>query len=199
VPSSLKVIAAASIEVMTADERILGGRRFTTTAEGHRAMRAYVAQWRQRVWAIEGCSGIGGHVANRLLAEDEQLVDVPPKLSARTRVFSAGQGRKTDATDAHSQDERDRGLASRRGLIVRASAPEDNRATALSLSADGAEVLATVESRMARQLELLCERTPDGSWSRCPGSERWWRPRSTTGSIASSARRNLMRRKHDHD
>ena len=29
-------------------------------------------------------------------------MDVPPKLPARTRVFTAGQGRKTDATDAHS-------------------------------------------------------------------------------------------------
>jgi len=29
-------------------------------------------------------------------------VDVPPKMSARARVFATGQGRKTDATDAHS-------------------------------------------------------------------------------------------------
>jgi hypothetical protein len=49
-----------------------------------------------------GCSGIGRHVATRLLADGEQVVDVPPKLSARVRVFSTGQGRKTDATDAHS-------------------------------------------------------------------------------------------------
>jgi transposase len=41
-------------------------------------------------------------VANRLLAEGESVVDVPPKLSARARVFATGQGRKTDATDAHS-------------------------------------------------------------------------------------------------
>ncbi len=27
---------------------------------------------------------------------------MPPKLSARMRVFATGQGRKTDATDAHS-------------------------------------------------------------------------------------------------
>ncbi len=27
---------------------------------------------------------------------------MPPKLSARVRVFATGQGRKTDATDAHS-------------------------------------------------------------------------------------------------
>ena len=26
----------------------------------------------------------------------------PPKLSARARMFATGQGRKTDATDAHS-------------------------------------------------------------------------------------------------
>ena len=54
------------------------------------------------MWAIEGCDGIGRHIAHRLLAEGEEVVDVPPKLSARARVFATGQGRKTDATDAHS-------------------------------------------------------------------------------------------------
>ena len=56
----------------------------------------------RRTWAIEGSRGIGRHLASRLVAEGEQVLDVPPKLSARTRVFTAGQGRKTDATDAHS-------------------------------------------------------------------------------------------------
>jgi hypothetical protein len=37
-----------------------------------------------------------------LLAYGEQVVDVPPKLSARARVVATGQDRKTDATDAHS-------------------------------------------------------------------------------------------------
>ncbi len=55
-----------------------------------------------RVRAIEGCSGIGRHSANRLLGDGEDVLDVPPKLSARNRVFATGQGRKTDATDAHS-------------------------------------------------------------------------------------------------
>ena len=45
---------------------------------------------------------IGKHIANRLLADGEQVVDVPWKLSARARVFATGQGRKTDATRAHS-------------------------------------------------------------------------------------------------
>ncbi|MGV9805343.1 hypothetical protein [Micromonospora chersina] len=51
-----------------------------------------------------GDRGLPGHrrIANRLLVDSEQVVDVPPKLSARARVFATGQGRKTDATDAHS-------------------------------------------------------------------------------------------------
>jgi transposase len=32
----------------------------------------------------------------------EQVLDVPAKLAARARVFGTGQGRKTDATDAHA-------------------------------------------------------------------------------------------------
>jgi len=89
-------------EIMTSDESILGKGRFGTDREGHDAMRRHVKAWPDRVWAIEGCQGIGRHVANRLLAEGETVVDVPPKLSARARVFATGQGRKTDATDAHS-------------------------------------------------------------------------------------------------
>ncbi len=93
---------SVTIEVMGSDETILGKGRFGTDGEGHAAMRRHVEAWPNRVWAIEGCQGIGRHVANRLLAEGETVVDVPPKLSARARVFATGQGRKTDATDAHS-------------------------------------------------------------------------------------------------
>ncbi len=93
---------SVTIEVMTADETVVGGSRFATDVEGYRAMLAAVVDWPDRVWAIEGCNGIGRHIATRLLADGEQVIDVPPKLSARTRVFATGQGRKTDATDAHS-------------------------------------------------------------------------------------------------
>src|SRR5690349_21220202 len=93
---------SATSEVMSGDETILGGGRYATDATGYREMLGYGRQFPDRVWAIEGCRGIGRHVANRLLADGEQVVDVPPKLSARARVFATGQGRKTDATDAHS-------------------------------------------------------------------------------------------------
>ena len=93
---------SATIEVMAGDEAVVGGGRNATDTAGFRAMLADVRRWPERTWAIEGCQGIGRHIASRLLAGGELVVDVPPKLSARTRVSAAGQGRKTDATDAHS-------------------------------------------------------------------------------------------------
>jgi len=87
---------------MTADETVVGGGRYATDAAGFRAMLKSLRAWPERVWAIEGCEGIGRHIARRLIADGEQVIDVPPKLSARARVFATGQGRKTDATDAHS-------------------------------------------------------------------------------------------------
>ena len=54
------------------------------------------------MWAVEGANGIGRPVAQRLLADGERVLDVPAKLAARARVFDTGQGRKTDATDAHA-------------------------------------------------------------------------------------------------
>jgi hypothetical protein len=73
-----------------------------TTRDGYRALRQVGRQWPDRVWAIEGASGTGRPVAQRLLADGERVLDVPAKLAARARVFDTGQGRKTDATDAHA-------------------------------------------------------------------------------------------------
>lgn len=79
---------SVTIEVMAADETVHGDGRFATDRAGYQALLRYARKWPERVWAIEGCSGIGHHVAMRLLADDEDVVDVPPKLSARTRVFA---------------------------------------------------------------------------------------------------------------
>src|SRR3954465_8550823 len=93
---------SATIEVMAGEEAVAGGGRFGTDRDGYAAMLRYGRQWPEPVWAIEGCAGIGKHIANRLLGDVEQVVDVPPKLSARTRVFATGQGRNAESTDAQS-------------------------------------------------------------------------------------------------
>ena len=93
---------SATIEVINQRERVLGKGRFGTDGDGCQAMYAAGCKHTDHVWAVEGCNGIGRHVAQRLVAGGEAVVDVPAKLSARARVFSTGQGRKTDPVDAHT-------------------------------------------------------------------------------------------------
>src|SRR5262249_38026001 len=73
---------SATIEVMAGDETVLGGGRFGTDAAGYRAMLGYATQFPERTWAIEGCQGIGRHLAERLVGDGEQVIDVPPKRIA---------------------------------------------------------------------------------------------------------------------
>ena len=47
---------SVTIEVMAADERVLGGGRFGTDLAGYRSMLDYVHRWQNRVAAIEGCN-----------------------------------------------------------------------------------------------------------------------------------------------
>jgi len=93
---------SATIEVLDARERVLEQGRYETDTAGYKAMLAAGRRWPRRRWAVEGANGIGKHLAQRLIADGEEVLDVPAKLSARARVFSTGQGRKTDVTDAHS-------------------------------------------------------------------------------------------------
>src|ERR671921_756955 len=93
---------SATIEKIDEREQTVGQGRFGTDREGYQAMLAAGRKYTYREWAVEGCNGIGRHVAQRLVADGEPVVDVPAKLSARARVFATGQGRKTDPVDAHS-------------------------------------------------------------------------------------------------
>jgi transposase len=149
---------SATIEVMAGDETVLGGGRYDTGVAGYRAMLAEARRWPERTWAAGGCQGIGRHIARRLLADGERVVDVPPKLSARTRVFTAGQGRKTDATDAHS--------AALAGTRMRGLRPVTDNAqlAVLRILADRRRSLGEDHTRMISQLhQLLLELIPGGA------------------------------------
>jgi transposase len=147
-----------TIEVMTSDEKILGRGRFTTDVEGFTAMLAYVAAWPNRTWAIVGCEGIGRHIAQRLLAKNQSIVDVPAKLSARVRVFATGQGRKTDDTDAHSIALVGVRMSGLREVI------EDEQLELLRLLVDRRRRIGEEHTRMVCQLHaLLLELIPGGA------------------------------------
>ena len=93
---------SATIEVVDERETVLARGRFGTDKAGYAAMRKHVAAWPERVWAVEGSNGAGRPLAQRLLADGQDVVDVPAKLSARARLFDTGHNRKTDAHDAHA-------------------------------------------------------------------------------------------------
>ena len=149
---------SVTIEVMAPDETVLDGGRYGTDGPGYAAMVRHAKQWPERAWAVEGCSGIGRHVAMRLLADGEQVVDVPPKLSGRVRVFSTGQGRKTDATDAHSVALVGTRMAGLRPVV------DDQQLAVLRVLADRRRSLGEDHTRMVAQLHhLLLELIPGGA------------------------------------
>lgn len=93
---------SATIEVVDEVGRMVAVGRFGTDRAGYAALLAAGRGHRDRVWAVEGCNGIGRHIAHRLVHDGETVLDVPAKLSAQVRVFATGNGRKTDPVDAHS-------------------------------------------------------------------------------------------------
>jgi transposase len=94
--------SSATIEVVDERAAVLMKGRFGTDRAGYAQLLAAGRKFDERVWAVEGCNGIGKHLAHRLVHDGETVIDVPAKLSAQVRVFATGNGRKTDPVDAHS-------------------------------------------------------------------------------------------------
>jgi transposase len=126
----------ASVALAVVDE--VGGfvesATFPQNRTGLRALERWASRYPERRWAVENASGLGRHLAARLAAAGESVVDVPPKLSAKVRVLSSGNARKNDGVDA--------------------------LATALAASRN--ERLATVDPEVGSEaLRLLSERRED--------------------------------------
>ena len=93
---------SVTIEARDNREILRAVGQFATDGRSYRQLLEVARQWPERIWAVEGANGIGRPLTQRLLASGELVLDVPAKLAARARVFDTGQGRKTDATDAHA-------------------------------------------------------------------------------------------------
>jgi transposase len=150
---------SVSIEARGGREVLLATGRFATDRREYRAMLRYARrQWPDRMWAVEGASGVGRPIAQRLLADGERVLDVPAKLAARARVFDTGQGRKTDAFDAHAIAMvalRDKGL---REVTV------DTKLRVLRLVCDRRDELSQARAQTLNQLRrLFLELIPGGA------------------------------------
>jgi transposase len=121
---------------------------------------------------VENAGGLGRHLAQRLAASGESVVDVPSKLSARVRVLSIGNARKNDDLDAF----------------------------ATALAAWRKERLATVDPEAAsevlrllseRREDLVCERTR--ALNRLHGLLRDLVPGGVSGTLSTHRAARIMR------
>lgn len=143
--------ASVTIEVID-DHGVVAARgRFATDNTSYHSMLRYARQsWPHRLWAVEGAGGVGRPLAQRLVADGEQVVDVPAKLAARARVFDTGQGRKTDATDAHSI-----AAVALRTPDLRRLSREDADLVALRLLVDRRDELSRLRVQILNRLHRL--------------------------------------------
>jgi transposase len=149
---------SATIEVIDEREQVLAKGRYGTDTDGYQQMLAAGRQFPDRIWAVEGCNGIGRHIAQRLVADGETVLDVPAKLSARVRVFDTGQGRKTDPVDAHSV-----AVAGLRSPGLRTVAADD-ATVVLRLLVDRRDELGRTRTEtISRIHHLLLELIPGGA------------------------------------
>jgi transposase len=149
---------SATIEIIDHHERVLHAGRFSTDQQGYQRMLAVGREHARRVWAVEGCQGIGRHLAQRLVADGETVIDVPAKLSARVRVFATGPGRKTDPVDAHSV-----AMVALRTKGLR-TVQVDGATAALRLLIDHRDELGHARTQTANRLHrLLLELRPGGA------------------------------------
>src|SRR5919202_3510454 len=108
-PTSAPVIIGVDPHKASHTAAVLGPRRqplahlrIPSDRAGYQQLRHWSARWPHRLWAVENTAGLGNSLAQWLLSDGEQVVDVPAKLSARVRLLSTGHGRKTDQADAVS-------------------------------------------------------------------------------------------------
>jgi transposase len=149
---------SATIEVIDEREQVLAKGRYGTDTGGYARMLEAGRRFADRTWAVEGCAGIGRHVAQRLVADGETVLDVPAKLSARVPVFDTGQGRKTDPVDAHSV-----AVAGLRSPGLR-RVQADDTAVVLRLLVDRRDELGRARTETVSRIHhLLLELVPGGA------------------------------------
>jgi hypothetical protein len=166
--------------------QLLDQLRIAATLDGYRQLRQWAGRWPQRCWAVEGAHGIGRALAQRLVGDGEQVMDVPAKLAARVRVLSVGHGRKSDGDDAVSV-----AVAARSVPQLRQVGVED-QATVLHLLTKRRQDLVAARTQTINRLHrLLMDLVPGGARrnltakrpTRCwPRSRLLVRRRSPAGS-----------------
>ena len=159
----------ASLAVAAVDEiagELLERAGFPQDRAGLRALERWAKRFPERRWAVENAGGLGRHLAARLAAAGESVVDVPPKLSARVRVLSTGNARKNDGVDALAT-----ALAASRNERLAAVDPEA-ASEVLRLLSERREDLVAERTRALNRLHALLRDLLPGGVARSLSADR---------------------------
>jgi transposase len=65
-------------------------------------LMSWAEPFEKRIWAIESAGGLGYLLAQQLVAQGEDVLDVPATLASRIRMLATNRSNKNDPNDAHS-------------------------------------------------------------------------------------------------
>jgi transposase len=138
--------------------QLLDRQRVPATLDGYQQLGQWAGRWPQHCWAVEGAHGVGQALAQRLVGDGEQVLDVPAKLAARVRVLSVGHGRNSDHGDAVSV-----AIAAHNASSLRQVGVED-QATVLHLLTKRRQDLVAARTQTINRLHrLLVDLVPGGA------------------------------------
>jgi transposase len=158
-----------SVAISAIDEatgQLLERASFPQDRAGLRSLERWAKRFPERRWAVENAGGLGRHLAGRLAAADESVVDVPPKLSARVRVLSTGNARKNDGLDALAT-----ALAASRNERL-ASVDPEAASEAMRLLSERREDLVAERTRALNRLHALLRDLLPGGVARSLSADR---------------------------
>ncbi|HSH23298.1 MAG TPA: IS110 family transposase, partial [Acidimicrobiales bacterium] len=142
--------------VVNDTEEVIDELHLDADADQLERLLEWAEAYSPRRWAIEGAGGTGALLARQLVAAGEDVVDVPPTLSARVRLLDRGRTAKTDAHDAWAA-----AVVALRHANLRSVVVEDHDAV-LRLLADRHHDLVAQRTRVVCRLHALLAQLREG-------------------------------------
>jgi transposase len=139
------------------DEDQIASVKVRATSRQVEQLLCWAEPFEKRTWAIESVGGLGYLLAQQLVAQGEEVLDVPATLASRIRVLATGRSNKNDPNDAHSI-----AIAALRAPALRAVEPADHAEVFRLLSKRNSDLGRQRARVICRLHSLFAELSPGG-------------------------------------
>jgi transposase len=139
------------------DEDQISAVKVRATSRQIEQLLRWAEPFEKRSWAIESVGGMGYLLAQQLVAQGEEVLDVPATLASRIRVLATGRSNKNDPNDAHSI-----AIAALRARTLRIVEPADHGEVLRLLSKRNSDLGRQRARVICRLHSLFAELSPGG-------------------------------------